>query len=167
MTVNSDNTTASTFVAIDIAKLRHDVLVKQPDGKVQSFKVANTAEDFSRFLSYLKTLLKPVQIAFEPTADYHRAIGWFLLTAGFDVRLVSSVACARAREAIFNSRDKNDPKDAKVILHLMETGITQRYYDPLVNGNHNFQELANTYSVTVYRRAQLLHSLKNHYLTGR
>lgn len=31
--------------------------------------------------------------------------------------------------------------------------------------HHDLQELANTYSVIVFRRAQALHSLKNHYLT--
>lgn len=165
MTINIDNTSAPIFVAIDIAKRQHDVLIKHKDGKTQSFKVANSSEDFTRFKEYLDSLPERCQIAFEPTADYHRAMAWCLVQAGFDVRLVSSVACARTREAIFNSRDKNDPKDAKVILHLMEAGITQRYYDPLANGNHDLQELANTYSVIVYRRAQLLHSLKNHYLT--
>jgi transposase len=110
MTINIDNTTASVWVAIDIAKRRHDVLIKHADGRTQSFKVANTAEDFSKFLSHLASLPKPCQIAFEPTADYRRAIAWRLVRAGLDVRLVSSVACARAREAIFNSRDKNDPK---------------------------------------------------------
>ena len=66
---------------------------------------------------------------------------------------------------MFNSRDKNDPKDTRVILHLLETGIVQHYHDPLVHGIHDLQELANTYSVIVHRRAQLLHSLKNHYFT--
>ena len=34
--------------------------------------------------------------------------------AGFEVRLVSSLALARTREALHNSWDKNDPKDAQV-----------------------------------------------------
>jgi transposase len=165
MTINTDTTSIATFVAIDIAKRRHDVMIVQAENASESFEVANTLEDFQRFSAYLRSLPTPLQIAFEPTADYHRNIAWHLLQDGYDIRLVSSVACARTREAVFNSRDKNDPKDTRVILHLMRTGITQRYYDPLANGHHDLQELANTYSVTVYRRTQLLHSLKNHYLT--
>ena len=38
------------------------------------------------------------------------------------MKLVSSVAMARTREALHNSWDKNDPKDAQVILHMMEIG---------------------------------------------
>lgn len=165
MTSCIDNTDSIFLVAIDIAKTRHDVLVKRPGGQTQSFKVANQGEDFDRFCQYLRELGGPCRIAFEPTADYHRALAWRLIREGHDVRLISSLACARAREGIFNSWDKNDPKDTRVILHLLETGITQRYYDPLYHGIHDLQELANTYAVIVHRRAQLLHSIKNHYLT--
>lgn len=48
-----------------------------------------------------------------------------LLAAGIALRLVSSVALARTREALHNSWDKNDPKDAKVILHMLKIGATQ------------------------------------------
>ena len=58
---------------------------------------------------------------------------------------VSSVAGARYREAMFNSWDKNDPKDATVILHLLKQGIVQYYHDPLLAGDHDLQELAKTY----------------------
>ena len=165
MTMNIDTTQSGYLVAIDIAKTRHDVLVKHPSGRQQSFRVANSGEDFDRFCTFLKSLAGPCRIAFEPTADYHRPLAWRLIQEGHEVCLASSLACARAREAIFNSRDKNDPKDTRVILHLLETGIVQHYHDPLVHGIHDLQELANTYSVIVHRRAQLLHSLKNHYFT--
>lgn len=165
MTINEDTTSPTTLVAIDVAKRHHEVLVKHSDGRTQSFKVANTAKDFDRFCEYLGALGSHCRVAFEPTADYHRPLAWRLLTEGHDVRLVSSIACARARDGIFNSWDKNDVKDTRVIAHLLETGITQRYYDPLVHHTHDLQELANTYSVIVFRRSQLLHSLKNHYLT--
>jgi transposase len=164
MTNSMHTMNSIALVAIDIAKRHNDVLVHLPDARQKSFKVANTRNDYSDFVAYLRSLATPVRVAFEPTADYHRPVAWHLLAEGFDVHIVSSVACARTREAIYNSRDKNDPKDTKVILHLLKAGITQRYYDPLVHGHHDLQELANTYSVIVFRRAQALHSLKNHYL---
>jgi len=42
-----------------------------------------------------------------------------LRQAGFEVRLVSSVALARTREALHNGWDKSDPKDVQVILHML------------------------------------------------
>ncbi|WP_431523469.1 hypothetical protein [Mesorhizobium captivum] len=57
-----------------------------------------------------------------------------MLTAGFELRLISSVALARTREALHNDWDKNDPKDAQVILHMLRIGVTQVYVDPLAAG---------------------------------
>src|SRR3712207_9033997 len=67
--------------------------------------------------------------SFEATGDYHRGLAYRLLSAGFELRLVSSVALARTREALHNGWDKNDPKDAQVILHMLRIGATQRYVD--------------------------------------
>lgn len=164
MTTNDKANTDRILVAIDIAKHKNDVLVKFADGKTKAFKVANQHGDFMEFCAYLKSLKSLIKIAFEPTGDYHRPIAWRMLQEGHEVYLVSSVTCSRVREGIFNSWDKNDPKDAKVIMHLLEGGIVQHYQDPLASNVNDLQELANTYSVIVFRRTQLLHSLKNHYI---
>lgn len=60
--------------------------------------------------------------AFEPTADYHRNIAWWLHKQGVKCHLVSSVRCARVREMLFKTWDKNDRKDASVIMYLLEQG---------------------------------------------
>ena len=164
MTATSSTISVPVFVAIDVSKLKHGVLVKHPDGKTNTFQVANNHSDFDKFCRYLASLNSKCHVALEPTADYHRLIAWRLLESGHEVFLVSTVACSRAREAIFNSRDKNDIKDTKVILYLLESGIVQHYHDPLANNLNDIQELANTYAVIAYRRTQLLHSLKNHYI---
>ena len=72
----------------------------------------------------------PVLIGFEATGDYDRGPAYRLPSAGFELRLVSSVALARTREALHNGWDKNDPKDAQVILHMLRIGATQRHVDP-------------------------------------
>ena len=94
----------------------------------------------------LRALEQPCVIAFEPTGDYHRPLAYVLGQAGFHLCLVSSIAVARTREALYNSWDKNDPKDAQVILHLLKNGTTQRYLDPLITGHLDVQEMANTVS---------------------
>jgi len=70
---------------------------------------------------------------------------------------------SRTREALYNSWDKNDPKDAQVILHL-KGGITQRFSDALGEGNHDFQELIGTYRRIVDRKVRAYHTLMTHYL---
>jgi hypothetical protein len=39
--------------------------------------------------------------------------------AGFELTLIPSVGLARTRKALHNSWDKNDPKDAQVILYML------------------------------------------------
>ncbi len=77
---------------------------------------------------------------------------------------MSSIATSRTREALFNSWDKNDPKDAQVILHLLKSGTTQVFSDPLQCGTHDLQELLGTYRQVVDRKTRVYHSLQTHYL---
>lgn len=157
-------TSQTWLVAIDIGKAFHAVLVEGGDGKRQQFRMANHVEDYDRLVVFLRGLPGPARIALEPTGDFHRTLAHRLLREGFSVVSVSSVAGARYREALFNSRDKNDPKDAHVILQLLKNGLVQHYHDPLLAGDHDLQELAKTYHQIVLARKRLADSLLNHYL---
>lgn len=121
----------------------------------------NQLDDFNRLVATLAEYGGPVRVAFEGEADkgsiqwidtslngnYHRALAYHLGMAGFDVKLVSSVALARTREALNNSWDKNDPKDAQVILHMMQIGNEQFYHDPMLCGTNDLQELSKTHDL--------------------
>ena len=121
----------TTFVAIDIAKFRHEVMIEPPGRKRYRLTILNERAKHDRLIDHLRSCPAPVAVCFEPTGDYHRAIAWRLVDAGVDVSLISSVALARMREAIHNSWDKNDPKDAQVMLHMIKSGNVMRYVDPL------------------------------------
>jgi hypothetical protein len=119
---------------------------------------------FNRLATALKEYGRPVRVAFEATGNYHRALAYYLATAGFEIKLVSSVALARTREALNNSWDKNDPKDAQVILHMMEIGNEQYYHDPLVCGTNDIQELSKTHDIVSKSKTELWHRVLTHYL---
>ena len=161
---SASSTTGATWVAIDVAKAAHQVLVEGLDGRRRTMRIANTAPEIERFVTYLQSLPQPCVIAFEPTGDYHRAVMHRLGREGFTLRQVSSLAVARTRDALYNSWDKNDPKDAQVILHLLKTGTTQRFVDPLVSGHHDLQEMANTYQQVSLRKVRLQHAIVTHHL---
>jgi hypothetical protein len=74
------------------------------------------------------------------------------------------VAASRTREAMYNSWDKNDPKDAQVILHMLQTGLTQTYHDPLEHRINDIQELSQTYCQVSLRKTRVQHSIMTHYL---
>ena len=164
MTASHSTPAPPVLVAVDIAKLKHDVLVELPDGRRQKMIVRNQLSEFRRLADYLHSLGTQCLIAFEPTADYHRCLAYFLGSQGFELRLASSLSVARTREALHNSWDKNDPKDAQVILHLLRTGATQRFYDPVREETNDLQELSKTHHQVSLRKTRLQHSLMNHYL---
>ena len=59
-----------------------------------------------------------------------------------------------------NSWDKNDPKDAQVILHMLKTGLTQTWHDPLLSGTNDAQELSKTHHQITLARTRVWHSLR-------
>jgi len=139
-------------VAIDVAKARHQVLIELADGKRTALSVGNTLAEFNKLADRLELASPRCEVALEPTGDYHRPLANFLVRRGHNVQFVSSIATSRTREALYNSWDKNDPKDAQVILHLLKGGVTQRYADPLQSGYQDLQELLGTYSQVVRRK---------------
>ncbi len=164
MTDSHSIATARILVAIDVSKAKHDVLIELPSGGRKKMIVRNRRDEFQQLAAYLKSLPGVCEIALEPTADYHRCLAYFLGSQGFDLRLVSSIAVARTREALHNSWDKNDPKDAQVILYLLRNNTTQRFYDPVLEQINDLQELSKTHHQVSLRKTRLQHSLLNHYL---
>jgi len=153
------------LVAIDVAKARHEVLIAVPGKKRRRrLTILNQLDDFNRLAATLTGYNRPVRVAFEATGNYHRALAYHLSAAGFEMKLVSSVALARTREALHNSWDKNDPKDAQVILHMMEIGNEQFYHDPLMRGTNDIQELSKTHDIVSKSKTELWHRILTHYL---
>lgn len=165
MAKTHNNTDHCILVAIDISKHRHDVLIVSP-GKTRRHRMTltNSIEGFHRLIAILKEYQLPVRIGFEATGNYHRALMYQLGLAGFELKLVSSVALARTREALHNSWDKNDPKDAQVILHMLQIGAVQVFNDPLVAGINDIQELSKTHDAVSRAKTELWHRILTHYL---
>jgi transposase len=156
---------ARVLVGVDISKHRHEVLIAAP-GKQRRRRVTltNTKADFDRLVGVLSGYGRPVRVGFEATGNYHRALAHHLSRAGFELKLVSSVALARTREALHNSWDKNDPKDAQVILHMLQIGAVQVFHDPLLAGVNDIQELSKTHEIVSRAKTELWHRILTHYL---
>ena len=71
---------------------------------------------------------------------------------------------ARTREDLHNGWDKNDPKDAQVILHMLRIGASLAYHDPLAFGINDVQELSKTHEAISGAKTQVLHRIQTHYL---
>jgi transposase len=164
MTRSTSTTDAPVWVAIDVAKSTHDVHIEFPNGQRRAFRMGSHRADVERLTALLQATGRPCRVAFEPTGDYHRPLAYWLAEAGCEVCQVSSVAVARTRDALYNSWDKHDAKDAQVILHLLKAGTTQRYVDPARTGYLDLQEFAGVYQQVSLRKVRVWHSVVTHYL---
>ena len=63
-----------------------------------------------------------------------------------------------------NSWDKNDPKDAEVIVHMLKTGVKQQFYDPFIHGFQDIEELSKMHYQVSLRKMKVQHSILTHYL---
>lgn len=157
--------TGSVLVAIDMSKHRQEILIERPEGgRRRRMTVMAAKPDYDRLVDDLTAIGRPIVVGFEATGNYHRTLAHRLLTAGFELRLISSVALARTREALHNGWDKNDPKDAQVILHMLRIGATQVYVDPLAAGINDLQELSKTHETISKAKTQTWHRILTHYL---
>ena len=155
---------SAVLVAIDMSKHRQEVLIERPEGgRRHRLTVMSTKADYDRLTDDLSAIGRPIVVGFEATGNYHRTLAHRLLSAGFELRLISSVALARTREALHNGWDKNDSKDAQVILHMLQIGATQRYVDPLAAGINDLQEMSKTHEMISKAKTQTWHRILTHY----
>lgn len=61
-------------------------------------------------------------------------------------------------------KPEDDPKDAQVILHMLEIGAVQVFLDPLVAGTCDIQQLSKTYEMIARAKTELWHRILTHYL---
>ena len=103
MTKRYSTPTAAVLVAIDMSKHRQEVLIERPEGgRRRRLTVMATKPDYDRLADELAAIGRPILVGFEATGNYHRTLPHRLLTAGFELRLISLVALARTREALHN-----------------------------------------------------------------
>ena len=137
-------------VGIDIAKDRHCAFFGIPTGKslLRKLDFENTKEGFEKLLFYTDMIqrqhvLKKVVFGMEPTADYHKPLGEYLISREQTVVLVAGTAVKRNRELLDGRWDKNDTKDAANVADLVCQGKCLFYDHP----SPGIQELRSLFSL--------------------
>jgi len=116
-----DQHSGETFVAIDIGKAFHAVLVELPDGANQRFRMANSAEDYARLVTFLRTLPGTVRVALEPTGNFHRTPAFHVITRGSRwFRSRPSRALDTGRRCSIRAT-RNDPKEPRSSCNFSST----------------------------------------------
>ena len=125
------------IVGLDIAKDRHHAFFGTATGKtlLRRLVFSNDHEGFRKLLDQAEVLrvrhgLKKVVYGMEPTANYHKPLGEYLINLGRTVVLVSGVTVKRNRESLDGRWDKHDVKDSANVADLISQGKCLHYEHP-------------------------------------
>jgi transposase len=117
------------IVGIDIAKEKHHAFFGTAQGKtlLKRLLFDNSREGFERLELQVEALqvrhgLSRVVYAMEPTANYHKPLGEYLIGKGYEVVLVGGQAVSKNRTLLDNRWDKHDTKDAANVADLVSQG---------------------------------------------
>ncbi|MCK5233081.1 MAG: IS110 family transposase [Desulfobulbaceae bacterium] len=123
------------IVGLDIAKEKHYAFFGTANGKTLYKRLIfdNSIKGFTSLLVQAKAIriqnaLKHVVFGLEPTADYHKPLGEFLIKQGHTVVLIASEAVKNNRKLLNSRWDKNDTKDCANAADLISQGKFL-YYD--------------------------------------
>lgn len=125
------------IVGIDVAKNNHHAFFGTPQGKVLLKRLVfhNTRQGFQKLLVHVEALmarhnLDEIVFGFEPTGNYHKPLGDYLVRAGHNVVFVSGNAAKSNRASLDGRWDKNDTRDAANIADLISRGRCLFYEYP-------------------------------------
>lgn len=125
------------IVGIDVAKEKHNAFFGTATGKTLFKRLVfeNSKEGFERLVRQTEAIkvqnnLKEVVFGMEPTSNYHKPLGEYLIKSEHNVVLVSGVAVKRNRELLDGRWDKHDMKDSANVADLISQGKCQYYEYP-------------------------------------
>jgi transposase len=125
------------IVGIDIAKEHHHAFFGTATGKtlLRRLVFGNDGEGFQKLLDQAEALrmrhgLTKVVYGMEPTGNYHKPLGEYLIHMGRMVVLVSGVAAKHNRELLDGRWDKHDDKDSANVADLISQGKCLYYEYP-------------------------------------
>ena len=129
--------TSHMLVGIDIAKDKHIAFFGTATGKTlyKRFVFNNNRDGFELLKAeadsiMLQNKLTRIVFGMEPTANYHKPLGEYLIRQGHNVVLVSGNAVSNNRELLDGRWDKHDMKDSANIADLLSQAKFQYYEYP-------------------------------------
>ena len=159
------------IVGVDVAKEKHHAYFGTATGRslLRRLIFDNSREGFETLLHRARAImaqegLTKTVFGVEPTADYHKPLGEFLINNGHTLVLVSNGAVKQNRELLDGRWDKNDTKDCANAADLISQGKFLYYDLPEMET----RELRNLSSLKRKLKAQehsLRMRIRNHLVT--
>lgn len=159
------------IVGIDVAKEKHHAYFGTATGKslLRKLIFENNRKGFEALLHRAGAIMRQEGLTkavfgLEPTADYHKPLGEFLIHSGHSLVLVANGAVKQNRELLDGRWDKNDTKDCANAADLISQGKALYYDLP----DLKIRDLRNLASLKKKLKAQehsLRMRIRNHLVT--
>ena len=127
------------IIGIDVAKEKHVAFFGTPTGKtlLKRLIFENNTEGFGKLLTFVDSVkvkngLDKDVYGLEPTANYHKPLGEYLVKRGLNVVLVSGEAVKKNRVLLDGRWDKHDTKDSANVADLISQGKFMYYDHPVL-----------------------------------
>jgi len=140
---------AYLIVGIDVAKDKHHAFMGSSTGKslLRKLIFENNLDGFGKLLERSEAIkkqnaLSEVVFGLEPTGNYHKPLGAYLIRCGCHLVLVTGKAVKNNRELLDGRWDKNDDKDAANVADLVSRGRCLYYDYPSSSINELRQSLS-------------------------
>jgi len=125
------------LIGIDVGKDKHHAFMGMATGRtlLRRLIFENNIDGFSKLLAQVEAVqvqkaLKSSVFGMEPTGNYHKPVGSYLIEQNHHVVLTSGVAVKRNRELLDGRWDKHDTKDAANVADLISQGKNLFYEFP-------------------------------------
>ncbi len=125
------------IIGIDVAKEKHHAFMGTATGKslLRKLIFENNLEGFSKLLTHVEAVkvqnALPLSVfGMEPTGNYHKALGSYLINGGHQVVLVAGQAVKNNRILLDGRWDKHDTKCAANVTDLISQGKCLFYESP-------------------------------------
>jgi transposase len=117
------------IVGLDVAKERHNAFFGTATGEALYRRLIfdNDKDGFERLLLQAEAMkvqhgLKKVVFGLEPTANYHKPLGEYVIKKGHAVVLATTEAVKKNRSLLDGRWDKNDKKDSANVADIISQG---------------------------------------------
>ena len=125
------------IIGIDVAKEKHHAFMGTATGKslLRRLIFENNFEGFGKLMTHVEAVKVqnglPLSVfGMEPTGNYHKALGSYLINGGHQVVLVAGQAVKNNRILLDGRWDKHDTKCAANVADLISQGKCLFYDSP-------------------------------------
>jgi hypothetical protein len=153
------------LVVIDASKHWREVLFAiLRKTRRQPLMIGNSIDDVMRLILIFREYFRSVRIGSEVTCNHHHILLSYFGEAGFDLKLVSSVALVRRQATLDNKEHKNGRNKARSAVPMLSSGAVQIFQEPIVVGTTDIQDLSKTHDAVPKAKTELWQRILTHYL---